>query len=68
MKLTINIYTTFIGQGKLWVHSLGRSSSDFPHAEYISYLQNRIFDLEREVININEKEGVKGKCALGQFL
>jgi hypothetical protein len=29
----------------------------FSHAEYISYLQNRIFDLEREVSNINEKEG-----------
>jgi hypothetical protein len=32
-------------------------SSIFPHAEYISYLQNRIFYLEREVSNINEKEG-----------
>jgi hypothetical protein len=28
-KLTVNIYTTFIGQGELWVHSLGRSSFDF---------------------------------------
>jgi hypothetical protein len=29
VKLTVNICTTFIGQGELWVHSLGRSSSDF---------------------------------------
>jgi hypothetical protein len=29
----------------------------FSHAEYVSYLQNRIFDLEREVSNINEEEG-----------
>jgi hypothetical protein len=28
----------------------------FPHAEYISYLQNRIFDLEREVSNRNDEE------------
>jgi hypothetical protein len=28
----------------------------FPHAEHISYLQNRIFDLEREVSNINNEE------------
>jgi hypothetical protein len=28
----------------------------FPHAKYISYLQNRIFDLESEVSNINDEE------------
>jgi hypothetical protein len=31
----------------------------FPHAEYISYLQNRIFDLEREVSNINGEERMR---------
>jgi hypothetical protein len=35
-----------------WVHP----RPIFPHAEYISYLQNRIFDLEREVSNINDEE------------
>jgi hypothetical protein len=28
----------------------------FPHAEYISYLQNKIFDQEREVSNRNDEE------------
>jgi hypothetical protein len=29
----------------------------FLHAEYIFYLQNRIFDLEREVSSRNEEDG-----------
>ena len=41
---------------ELRVRTMGRSSPIHPHAEYIYYLHNRIFDLEIEVSSGNNEE------------